>query len=295
MNARGRWRRFALGLPTIAGIARRGFFIPYRYADSLPDAAALPGYAAAENLFAAHRTAFESVIADLATYRDAFASIVADRKPGAARFDQDWFPTLDAAIAYRMVRARRPPRIVEIGSGHSTRFMARAIADGGLATMLTAIDPAPRAAIRRLAIEHVAATVPQTGLEPFSRLQSGDMLFVDSSHILMPGSDVDFILNRVLPSLPSGVVVHIHDIMLPDPYPATWDWYGYNEQHAVMPLLTGGAWRPLFASHYAATRMAGSVAASAIAGLPAAAVAHPASLWLVRGQDDPVAAIRPAD
>src|SRR5262245_31183128 len=65
--------------------------------------------------------------------------------PPAPRWNQDWFPRLDAAAAYAMVRALRPKRIVEVGSGHSTRFLARAVADGGLDTRITAIDPEPRA------------------------------------------------------------------------------------------------------------------------------------------------------
>ena len=63
------------------------------------------------------------------------------------RFTQDWFPRLDAAAAYAMVRRARPSRLVEIGAGHSTRFMAQAVADGGLATQIVCIDPRPRIAI----------------------------------------------------------------------------------------------------------------------------------------------------
>lgn len=299
---RARRRRFALGLPTVLGAEPRGFFIPYRYAATLPDAASLPVYDAIESLFQSQRDAFARVLDDLGIYNAAFAAIVAESHAnqapgsqviGAARFDQDWFPTLDAAIAYRMVRALRPQRIVEIGSGHSTRFMARAIADGGLSTILTAIDPAPRAAIASLAIEHVADTVPpqrdggdavaRFGVaRAIERLGAGDFLFIDSSHILMPGSDVDYLFNRVLPMLPAGAIVHVHDILLPDPYPDAWTWRGYNEQNALVPWLAGGAFRPLFASHFAATRMTGELARSAVAGLPTALGAIPASLWLMR-------------
>ena len=49
----------------------------------------------------------------------------------------------------------------------------------------------------------------------------------------MPGSDVDLLLNEVLPQLRPGVLIHLHDIFLPDPYPAGWAWRGYNEQVAV--------------------------------------------------------------
>ena len=96
----------------------------------------------------------------------------------------------------------------------------------------------------------------------------------------MPGSDVDFLLNRVMPALPSGVLIHIHDIFLPDDYPPAWAWRSYNEQLAVAVLLTAGAYRPLFASRYAVTRMAEAVAASAAGGLPIIAGALESSLWL---------------
>jgi predicted O-methyltransferase YrrM len=296
---RARRRRLALGLPTVLGAEPRGFFIPYRYAATLPDAASLPVYEAIGDLFESERGAFARILDDLTIYGDAFAAILAestaDAAPGTPRFDQDWFPTLDAAIAYRMTRALRPRRIVEIGSGHSTRFMARAIADGGLTTTLTAIDPAPRAAIASLAIEHVADTVPpQRGDDDavmrfgvrhaLTQLEAGDVLFIDSSHILMPGNDVDYLFNRVLPALPAGTIVQIHDVMLPDPYPAAWTWRGYNEQNALLPWLAGGTFRPLFSSHYATTRMADAVAGSAVARLPVVPGAIPGSLWLEKVQ-----------
>lgn len=112
-------------------------------------------------------------------------------------------------------------------------------------------------------------------------MEAGDILFIDSSHILMPGTDVDWLFNRVLPALPPGVLVHIHDIFLPDDYPADWAWRGYNEQQAIGPLLAGG-FQPVFASHYARTRLAGEVQGGIVGRLPQAAGAYPASLWLIR-------------
>ena len=110
-------------------------------------------------------------------------------------------------------------------------------------------------------------------------LGAGDILFVDSSHVLMPGSDVDCILNHLLPRLPAGVVVHFHDIFLPDAYPAAWSWRGYNEQNAVAALLSGG-WRLLWSSHWVATRMSGDVVAAGLARLPLNAGGYEGSLWL---------------
>ena len=132
--------------------------------------------------------------------------------PPAPRWNQDWFPRLDAAAAYAMVRTCRPRRIVEVGSGHSTRFMARAVADGGLATRITAIDPEPRASISGLNVEYLRMPVQKIGNELFLTLKKDDILFIDSSHQLKPGSDVEFLVEEILPGLPSGVRVHFHDI-----------------------------------------------------------------------------------
>jgi hypothetical protein len=106
------------------------------------------------------------------------------------------------------------------------------------------------------------------------------MLFVDSSHILMPGTDVDVLFNRILPTLPGGVLVHIHDVFLPDAYPSDWDWRGYNEQLGVGALLQGGGYRILWASRYVATRMAEQVAAGVAGRLEIVAGAQESSLWL---------------
>ncbi|HYM33438.1 MAG TPA: class I SAM-dependent methyltransferase [Candidatus Cybelea sp.] len=200
--------------------------------------------------------------------------------PPQPRWNQDWFPRLDAAATYTLVRREKPGLIVEVGSGHSTRFLARAVADGKLATRIVAIDPAPRAVIAGLAVTFVAAPSHEADPAIFAGLRRGDMLFVDSSHILMPGSDVDHLLGRVIPVLPSGVLLHVHDIFLPDDYPAAWDWRGYNEQQGLLGLLQGGAWRIEFASRYVTTRMAPLLKGSVLAELPLMDNAFETSLWL---------------
>ena len=155
---------------------------------------------------------------------------------------------------------------IEVGSGHSTRVLAKAL--GGVGEIL-AIDPAPRADIAGLpGVQVVPSTVQAAPAELFDGLGPGDVLFIDSSHILMPGSDVDLLLNRVLPRLPSGVLVHIHDIFLPFDYPPIWGWRAYNEQQGVLPLLTTGAYVPVFSSVWAQQRLADRLARSVVARLP---------------------------
>ena len=172
------------------------------------------------------------------------------------RLDQAWFPRLDALAAYAMIRTRKPGRIVEVGSGHSSRFMAAAIEDGGLKTAFTCIDPAPRASLSGLNVTWQKAVLQTAGEDAWRQLEAGDLLFIDSSHLLMPGTDVDHLIGHVLPLMPKGILLHVHDIFLPDGYPETWAWRGYNEQAVIAALLQSGGYRLLFASHYAATRMA---------------------------------------
>ena len=198
--------------------------------------------------------------------------------PPAPRWDQDWFPRLDAAAAYALVRREPPRRIVEVGSGHSTRFLARALADGRLATRLTAIDPQPRASIRGLAAEFLANQVQEVPENIFHELRPGDILFIDSSHQLKPGSDVDLLFNKIIPLLPSGVRVHFHDIFLPDEYPAQWAWRRYNEQNFIKSLLPRYAVE--FSSHWVASRRPDLLQRGVLGRLPLVPGALESSLWL---------------
>ena len=204
---------------------------------------------------------------------------IGSEPPPAPRWNQDWFPRLDAAAAYAMVRSTRPKRIVEVGSGHSTRFLARAVADGGLETRISAIDPQPRASIEGLAVEWIRSPVQRVAA--FPPLGAGDILFIDSSHQLKPGSDVEFLLSAVLPLLPAGVRVHFHDIFLPDEYPAHWTWRRYNEQAAVASLIEKNILKVDFASHATVTRQPEKIQ-GVLARLPLVEGALESSLWLTR-------------
>lgn len=193
--------------------------------------------------------------------------------PPAPRWSQDWFPRLDAAALYAIVRATRPKRIIEVGSGHSTRFLARAVADEGLATRITAIDPRPRASLMGLSLEWKMQSVQAVDPQLFALLEPGDILFIDSSHQVKPGSDVEFLLEQALPRLPSGVRVHFHDIFLPEDYPAAWAWRRYNEQQAVARLLEDG-----FVEEFSSRRA--SPLPDIISRLPLAPGATESSLWI---------------
>ncbi len=260
-------------------LRQRGFFIPHRHADKIAVVAA-SGYPALAPLFAGAEPAMHALLDTIDGYATALLAIDPAAPPPAPRFRQDWFPRLDALAAYAIVRARCPARLVEVGCGHSTRWFARAIADASLSSRLTAIDPRPRAALADLPVVFLRTTLQRAGGAPFANLQPGDVLSLDGSHILMPGTDVDIMLNRILPELPPGMLLHIHDVFLPDPYPAHWSWRGYNEQQAVGAMLAGGGWRILWASRWVATRLNNRLACSVAVRLPLLPGAYETSLWL---------------
>ena len=99
---------------------------------------------------------------------------------------------------------------------------------------------------------------------------------------MMPGSDVDLLFNGPMAALPAGALVHVHDVFLPDAYPADWAWRGYNEQNALAAMLLGGGWRILWSSRYVATRLAATLAASPLSALTLPQGAFETSLWLER-------------
>lgn len=278
------WRRLRMGFQTVTGLARRGFFAPYRYAGEVRPARR---YAELEPLLEAAAQAMQEIGAVIEEHAELLGGFAGP--PPEPRWEQSWFPRLDGAAAWAMVQEHGPRRIVEVGSGHSTRFLARALRDldqlGGLTARglggtrgITSIDPAPRADIAGLTEAQHREVLGEGHMHLFTNLRAGDIAFFDSSHLLWPGTDVDMILNRILPALAPGVLVHIHDIFLPDPYPEAWGWRGYTEQNGLGGWLAGPM-DILWSSHYARTRL-GAADWPGIAGLPLPEGAHETSLWL---------------
>jgi Methyltransferase domain len=154
-----------------------------------------------------------------------------------------WFSGLDLAALYAFIAAERPTRYVEIGSGWTTKVARRAATDHDVPLHITSIDPNPRAEIDRICDEVVRSPVEAVDLQMFSRLQYGDVLFVDNSHRVFTNSDCVVTLLEVLPGLARGVFVHLHDIFLPYDYPVEWSDRYYSEQYllAAWLLADGGA------------------------------------------------------
>ena len=163
-SLRGRWRRLALGLPTVLGLTPRGWFIPHRYAPLLPPPGAQPPYPAIERLFEEHADQFAAVLDAVDARAEALEEL-------QGLFEQSWFPSLDAAVAYALVRERKPRHIIEVGSGHSTRILSKAV--GGVGEIL-AIDPAPRADIVDLpGVRVMSSTLQAAPAKVFDGLGAG--------------------------------------------------------------------------------------------------------------------------
>ncbi|HVX09718.1 MAG TPA: class I SAM-dependent methyltransferase [Pirellulales bacterium] len=196
------------------------------------------------------------------------------------RLDNGFFSSPDAEVLYTMVRLHKPGRIVEVGSGNSTKISRQAIIDGGLGTHLTCIDPCPRTDVSRHATEIFLQPVEQLAdHDVFRSLADGDLLFIDSSHELRPGNDCVALFLRVLPGLPPGVLVHIHDVFLPYDYPPWFADVGLAqcaEQYLVQAMLMPEAgFDVLWASQYMVRT---DERVSRI--LPAASARWATSLWL---------------
>lgn len=173
-------------------------------------------------------------------------------KSGAPKpnWNSRWISKLDGASIYTSVVLNAPKRIVEVGSGNSTHFMCRAVQDHDLRTQVTCIDPQPRTDVTQLSVTPIKRPLSVDDVEMLSTLEANDILFIDSSHILQSNFDVDILLNRVFPRLNSGVVVHVHDIFLPYPYPESWSPFCFNEQNALIPWLLSDVFDVEFASYY---------------------------------------------
>jgi Methyltransferase domain len=152
-----------------------------------------------------------------------------------------WMPPLDAVALYGLLAQRKPRLYLEVGSGHSTRFARRAIEDYSLPTRIVSLDPHPRAEIDALCDRLLRQPLQRTDLKLFDELQAGDCLFLDCSHVLLTNSDVAVAFLEILPRLPAGVLVQVHDIFLPYDYPPRWAHHYWSEQYLLAFALLEGA------------------------------------------------------
>ena len=160
----------------------------------------------------------------------------------------------DCLALYGMVRKHSPKLYLEIGSGMTTCFARQAITDGQLRTKIVSIDPEPRREVDAICDHVVREGLETCDVSLFDQLEEGDILFLDGSHRSFMNSDVTVFFIDVLPRIKAGVIVHVHDILLPWDYPDSFKTWYWNEQYmlAVYMMASRATLYPLLPTSWIA-------------------------------------------
>ncbi len=207
--------------------------------------------------------------------------------PGGPRYQpgNDQYGPGDAACFAGIIGFAQPKQIIEIGSGWSSALALDASESFGFAVNHTFVEPFPerlnlalRPSDRQRVVIH-EQPVQAISLQVFKTLEANDILFIDSTHVYKPGSDVQYLLNHVLPVLAAGVLIHIHDMFFPFEYPTSWIQEGrnWNELYMVRMLLqNSNRYQVRFWNHY----LVATHHAIASAAIPELAINAGGGLWL---------------
>ena len=168
---------------------------------------------------------------------------------------------MDARLLYYMIRDIKPSRYIEVGSGLSTYYCSLAAkrnAEDGNPVRITCVEPYPYEMLYSIPqIEIIKKEVQDVELSTFEQLAAGDVLFIDSTHIVKIDGDVPYLFLEVIPRLKKGVIIHVHDISFPYnvPYPPEfyifsrkWPWYlteaillqaflSYNDSYKIIASI----------------------------------------------------------
>lgn len=179
--------------------------------------------------------------------QDELAMLAHDPDPELGfRYENGQYGPGDADSLYAMVRLKKPKRIVEVGSGNSSLVVHQALRantqdDHTYKCCHLCIEPYEMPWLERLGPDVVRKRIENVSHRLFDELEAGDILFIDSSHVIRPFGDVLAEFQSVVPKLAKGVIVHVHDIFTPRDYPEKWlrdDRRLWNEQYLLEVMLT---------------------------------------------------------
>lgn len=190
--------------------------------------------------------------------------------PGRFRLDNHTYDRVDAELLYAMLRWAKPSRMVELGSGYSTLVASLALAANagdGVPCQLDSYDPYPSPHV--LASDALGPRVRRVSAQELPEsvvtgLTAGDVLFVDTSHTVKLGGDVNRIVLDLLPLVAPGVLVHFHDIFLPRDYSREHlgNAHYWNEQYLLQAFLVENeSWEVLVGAQALAVNFPGRLAA----------------------------------
>lgn len=169
---------------------------------------------------------------------------------GRPYLHNSYYPTPDAEIYGSMILDAKPSQIIEIGSGFSTLIARRCIQFANLDTAILSIDPHPRTEVRNAASQLMLSRVEDLDF-PEVGITERTLLFIDSSHICRGAGDIPHLFCKVIPRLPAGVLVHVHDIFLPYDYPIVYLKRMYTEQYLLYATLANSdRYEILLTAHY---------------------------------------------
>ena len=238
---------------------RHGFHVtPVHFYEAIPDTQSLPETLWTQPSELVGIDMNDSMQLDLlrnhfSKFRREYETVSAEPPPG-----QLWpFRGTDVLVAYCMVRHFQPRRIIEVGSGFSSLVLGQAAAKNKTSSLIC-IDPFPGELLRNGSIPAlqslIETKVQDLDVEFFSQLDPGDILFIDSSHAVKIGGDVNYLFLEVLPRLNPGVIVHVHDIFLPFEYRRHWvlnEFRFWTEQYLLQAFLTfNSEFEVLLANYY---------------------------------------------
>jgi predicted O-methyltransferase YrrM len=211
-----------------------------------------------ERIIASGAETYRTSLETIADYRDSLLRIELHAQDSRdPSWENEWLPPLDGAALYAFIRSRSPARYMEIGSGNSTKFAARARRDGELQTRIVSIDPRPRAEIDELCDRVLRVPLEAADISLFQDLSDGDVVFFDGSHRTFMNSDATVFFLELLPALASGVLVGVHDVFLPYDYPREFADRYYSEQYllAAHLIARNPGIEPVLPAFYASRRV----------------------------------------
>lgn len=218
-----------LGRAFVAGQALGVDVLPRHFYSSIPDIRALRASDSWRGPRSMHGVLGIDLDEQLGFLRSCLPEAVRQRlartaihADACAQNEADGYGPIEAEVLYAFVSSRRPSRVVQVGAGVSTAVLLQAKRDLALQMDVVCVDPFPTGYLRRAAGRgdiHLYAEPAQTvELSVLTGLEDGDLLFVDSTHTVKPGSEVLRLMLEVLPRLKAGVFTHFHDISWPYDY-----------------------------------------------------------------------------
>lgn len=195
----------------------------------------------------------------LKKWKDSYAGIfkrlredtkINTQRPGKNYLHNGTYPTPDAEIYAAMILDYQPLNIIEIGAGFSTIIARKAVNELNNGCKITIIDPEPRTDIKDFVDYILYKCVEDVEISKIP-LNEKALIFIDSSHVTRSRGDIPYLYNKILPDLPSGTLVHIHDIFIPYDYPFLYQKKLYTEQYILHALLShSNKYRVVFSTHY---------------------------------------------